>query len=108
RELAERRELGFPPAVRMASVEGPPEAIAQLLDGAELPADTDILGPVPLDQREPDAGERVLLRVRRGEGAPLAAALKSALALRSARHPSRRAGTGGPGLRVRLDPRVIG
>ena len=108
RELAERRELGFPPAVRMASVEGPPEAIAQLLDGAELPADTDILGPVPLDQREPDAGERVLLRVRRGEGAPLAAALKSALALRSARHPSRRAGAGGPGLRVRLDPRVIG
>jgi primosomal protein N' (replication factor Y) len=108
RELAERRELGFPPAVRMASVEGPPEAIAQLLDSAELPADTDILGPVPLDQRDPDAGERVLVRVRRGEGAPLAAALKSALALRSARHPSRRAGAGGPGLRVRLDPGVIG
>ena len=56
RELAERRELGFPPAVRMAAVEGQPEAIAELLDGATLPAHTDILGPVPLDHRDPVAG----------------------------------------------------
>ena len=108
RELAERRELGFPPAVRMAAVEGQPEAIAELLDGVTLPARTDVLGPVPLDFRDPDAGERMLLRVPREEGADLAAALKTALALRSARRPSRRTGIGGPALRVRLDPSVIG
>jgi primosomal protein N' (replication factor Y) len=108
RELAERRELGFPPAVRMASVEGQPEAVADLLDGAALPAPTDVLGPVPLDYRDPDAGERMLLRVPREDGAALAAALKTAVALRSARRPARRPWAGGPGLRVRLDPAVIG
>ena len=31
RELAERRELRFPPAVRMAALSGPPEAVRELL-----------------------------------------------------------------------------
>ena len=92
----------------MAAVEGQPEAIAELLDGATLPARTDVLGPVPLDYRDPDAGERMLLRVPREEGADLAAALKTAVVRRSTRRPSRRAGAGGAGLRVRLDPSVIG
>ena len=34
RELAERAELGFPPAVRMASVTGPPEAVADFVGAA--------------------------------------------------------------------------
>ena len=36
RELAERAELGFPPAVRMASVTGPPEAVADFVGGCPL------------------------------------------------------------------------
>ena len=34
RELAERAELGFPPAVRMASVTGPAEAVADFVGAA--------------------------------------------------------------------------
>ena len=34
RELAERAELGFPPAVRLASVQGPPAAVAEVVAGA--------------------------------------------------------------------------
>ncbi|WP_412747123.1 hypothetical protein [Krasilnikovia sp. MM14-A1004] len=48
RELAERRELGFPPAARMASVTGRPEAVAELLDAARLPGGAELLGPVPV------------------------------------------------------------
>ncbi|MET8281463.1 primosomal protein N' [Micromonospora sp. NPDC005174] len=81
RELAERRELGFPPAVRMASVTGPAEAVADLLDAARLPADAEVLGPVPADEGR----ERMLLRVPRARAAALAEALHSAAGLRAAR-----------------------
>ena len=47
RELAERTELGFPPAVRMASVTGTPEAVADFVGAARLPAQAQVLGPVP-------------------------------------------------------------
>jgi primosomal protein N' (replication factor Y) len=45
RELAERTELGFPPAVRMASVTGTPQAVAEFVGAAELPAQAEVLGP---------------------------------------------------------------
>jgi primosomal protein N' (replication factor Y) len=48
RELAERRELGFPPAVRMASVTGASAAVAELLAAARLPDGAELLGPVPV------------------------------------------------------------
>ncbi|HEY3477756.1 MAG TPA: primosomal protein N' [Streptomyces sp.] len=48
RELAERAELRFPPVSRMASVTGPPAAVAELVDLVRLPPGTDQLGPVPL------------------------------------------------------------
>ena len=38
RELAEREELSFPPAVRMAAVSGPAAAVGELLGVAGLPA----------------------------------------------------------------------
>ncbi|HKT05170.1 MAG TPA: primosome assembly protein PriA, partial [Rugosimonospora sp.] len=81
RELAGRRELGFPPAVRMASLTGTPPAVAELLDLARLPPGTDTLGPVPLGEGE----ERVLLRVPRSAGRALAAALHEAAGVRSAK-----------------------
>ncbi|WP_422739611.1 primosomal protein N' [Micromonospora sp. WMMD729] len=81
RELAERRELGFPPAVRMASVTGPAEAVADLLAAARLPDDAEVLGPVPADEGR----ERMLLRVPRARAAALAEALHSAAGLRAAR-----------------------
>lgn len=117
RELAERAELGFPPVSRMASVTGRPEVVAEFLAGAQLPADAEVLGPVPLPPTAPGAPrrvgapppgelwERALIRVPPGSGAALAAALKAAQAARLAR------GGGGEQngpVRIRVDPPDIG
>jgi primosomal protein N' (replication factor Y) len=110
RELAERRELGFPPAVRMTSVTGAPEAVAELLAAARLPAGAELLGPVPVRvarragrEHTAQAGragpsvdsstgagagpppERMLVRVSGARAPALAAALHAAAGVRSAR-----------------------
>lgn len=95
-ELAERRELGFPPVSRMAALDGEPAALSRVLDTAPLPEDIEVLGPVPLDN---DA-ERALLRVPRTEGARLAALVRELVAARSARKDPDQ-------LRVRLDPPTL-
>ncbi|MBE2997397.1 primosomal protein N' [Nocardiopsis sp. HNM0947] len=103
RELAERRELGFPPAVSMASVTGGPEHVRELLDQVELPEEADLLGPVPVDTPGPDGSgdsqtrERALLRVPRNRIGALTHALKVAAAARSARGDEHLA-------QVRVDP----
>ncbi|MEU1756645.1 primosomal protein N' [Micromonospora matsumotoense] len=81
RELAERRELGFPPASKMASVTGGADAVADLLAQARLPDGAEVLGPVPADQDR----ERMLVRVPRSRAAALAEALHTAAGVRSAR-----------------------
>jgi primosomal protein N' (replication factor Y) len=81
RELADRAELGFPPAVRMATLTGPGAAVKRMTEALEPPPGTGVLGPVPVDADR----ERVLLRVRRADGAALARAVKAAAAIRSAR-----------------------
>jgi primosomal protein N' (replication factor Y) (superfamily II helicase) len=103
-EYAARAEVGFPPAVRMAAVEGSPAAVAEVL--AEVP-DVEVLGPVEIDPSESGPGapaelrERALLRVPRTDGRALAAALHAAQAGRSARKAP-------DPVRVRLDPPEIG
>jgi primosomal protein N' (replication factor Y) len=92
-ELDARTELGFPPAVRMAAVDGPPGALAKFLDELELPATGEILGPVPLT----DEKERALVRASRADGRALAAALATAQHVRTARKEP-------DPIRVRLDP----
>jgi primosomal protein N' (replication factor Y) len=52
RTLAERADLRFPPAVRMAAVTGDADAVATLLAAVPEPAHghhLDVLGPVPVD-----------------------------------------------------------
>ncbi|MDQ1295171.1 MAG: hypothetical protein QG608_3056 [Actinomycetota bacterium] len=107
-ELAERAQLGLPPAVGCATVTGDPAAVTSLLDLARLPEGAEILGPVPLPDHllhperpaEPEQ-VRAVVRVRRALAGELAAQLAAAVALRSAR---RDPGTA----RVRLDPRDLG
>ncbi|HEX5300610.1 MAG TPA: primosomal protein N' [Streptosporangiaceae bacterium] len=105
RELAERAELGFPPAVRMASVTGTPEAVAGFVTAAALPGQAQVLGPVPVEAaaghpaRE-ETQERALIRIGRQDGLALARALHAAQATRSARKD------GGP-VRVQLDPAEV-
>ncbi len=99
-ELAGRTELGFPPAVRMATADGTPQALAGLLDELRLPETGEVLGPVPLGEIAEDGTaerERVLIRVVRAEGRALAAALAAAQAVRTARKEA-------DPVRIRLDP----
>jgi primosomal protein N' (replication factor Y) len=111
RELAERAELGFPPAVRMASVTGTPEAVAEFLGAAGLPDSAEVLGPVPAEAfpargigKDPadqlELQERALIRIGRQEGLPLARALHVAQATRSARKEV-------AAVRVQLDPAEV-
>jgi primosomal protein N' (replication factor Y) (superfamily II helicase) len=95
-ELAARAELGFPPAVRMAALDGAPETLA----GLEIPAGAEVLGPVPVAGQSESERERLLLRVPRTEGAALAGALAAVQAGRSARKAD-------DFLRVELDPQEI-
>jgi len=93
RELAEREELGFPPAVRMAAVTGSAESVAGFLAGTELPARAEVIGTVPAGTDKVQA----LIRIPRPGGLALAAALRQAQAARTAR---KEAGQ----VRIRLDP----
>jgi len=95
-ELAGRTEVGFPPAVRMAAVDGPPDAVVELLAAVQLPGSAEVLGPVELDAER----ERVLLRVHRADGKALAAALHAAQAARTARKAA-------DPVRIRVDPQQL-
>jgi primosomal protein N' (replication factor Y) (superfamily II helicase) len=97
-ELEARTELGFPPAVRMAAVEGAPHAVAALLAAAQLPDSAEVLGPVAVEGD--DDAERALLRVPRTDGKALATALAAAQAGRVARKDPNP-------VRIHLDPPTL-
>jgi primosomal protein N' (replication factor Y) (superfamily II helicase) len=108
-ELASRTEVGLPPAVHIAAVDGAPAAVNTLLETARLPGDADLLGPVELPpgvRRPPgipagSAVSRMLVRVPRDGGLALAAALRRATGVLSARHDQEP-------VRVQIDPLHIG
>jgi primosomal protein N' (replication factor Y) (superfamily II helicase) len=118
RELAEREELRFPPAARMASVTGLQDAVDRLLAVTKLPAHAELLGPLPaaaapsgrtagrpaqqaVDTTGPgSAAVRYLVRAPRSEGTELALALRAGQAVRTA---AKEPGT----VRVQLDPAAL-
>jgi len=108
-ELDARAEVGLPPAVHIAAVDGTPAAVGALLDTAELPETAQLLGPVDLPtgaRRPPGAAadspvNRMLVRVSRDGGLALAAALRRATGVLSARHDQEPT-------RVQIDPIHIG
>jgi primosomal protein N' (replication factor Y) (superfamily II helicase) len=100
RELADRRELRFPPISRMAALVGAPADVAELLSLSQLPESTEELGSVPVAPGRGGASTeqiRSLLRVPRPDGVALAEALHAAAAVRSAKKS-------GGAVRVMLDP----
>ena len=108
-ELAARSEVGLPPSVHIAALDGSAGAVTALLDEARLPDEADLLGPVDLPPgvRRPagtPAGvpvTRMLVRVRREQGLELAASLRRGVGVLSARQ------THQP-VRVQIDPLHIG
>jgi primosomal protein N' (replication factor Y) (superfamily II helicase) len=108
-ELDARSEVGLPPSVHIAALDGPPRAVTALLERAELPDGAELLGPVPLPAaaRRPagaaagEAVSRMLVRVGRDQGLALAAALRRAVGVVSARHDHEP-------VRVQIDPLHIG
>jgi primosomal protein N' (replication factor Y) (superfamily II helicase) len=108
-ELDARTEVGLPPAVHIAAVDGAPAAVAALLDTAELPDTAQLLGPVDLPagaRRPPGVSaatpvNRMLVRIPRDGGLALAAALRRATGVLSARHDQQPT-------RVQIDPLHIG
>jgi primosomal protein N' (replication factor Y) (superfamily II helicase) len=108
-ELAARTEVGLPPSVHIAAIDGAVAAVTALLHEARLPNEADLLGPVDLPPgvRRP-AGTaagvpvtRMLVRVRREQGLELAASLRRGVGVLSARQ------THEP-VRVQMDPLHIG
>ncbi|WP_350349803.1 primosomal protein N' [Agromyces sp. G08B096] len=102
-ELAARRAVRFPPAVRMASVVAAPDRVQSAVRAVLAAAPgADVLGPVP----QPDGLERAVVRFEYGAGAAVAAALK-AEAIRTATERRRPVAGRGPGrppiLRLRFD-----
>ncbi|WP_197040272.1 primosomal protein N' [Mycobacterium sp. URHB0044] len=109
-ELDARSEVGLPPAAHMAAIDGEAAAATALLDTAHLPDDAEVLGPVdlPAGARRPAGGAaatgpvtRMLVRVPRDGGLALAAALRRATGVLSARHDQQP-------VRVQIDPLHIG
>ena len=112
-ELTARTEVGLPPSVHMAAIDGAAGAVAALLDEARLPGSeslqADLLGPVDLPPgvRRPagtPAGvpvTRMLVRVRREQGLALAASLRRGVGVLSARQSHEP-------VRLQIDPLHIG
>src|SRR5690606_32424241 len=68
RELESRQSAHLPPAVRMASVTGAPDAVTEAMALLVLPDVAEVLGPVPVVARDTDDEVRVVIRVPRQLG----------------------------------------
>lgn len=102
-ELADRRRLRFPPAVRVATITGAPEAVGAAAAATGVDP-SDVLGPVDL---VPPA-VRTIVRFDYSRGTEVAASLRAELVRSAAtrRRPTvagRARGPAAPQLRIRLD-----
>lgn len=110
-ELAQRREVRFPPAVHMAAVDSPRDSLADFLEHIDLPADVDILGPVDVppgaelpgewDERAVGSAQRVLIRTPLSTRTALGKALRAAAVNRATRKQDLP-------LRIQVNPMHIG
>lgn len=107
REFDERARAHMPPAARIATLTGEPDAVAAFRADLQPPEGTEVLGPLPVSvaPHGPHAGGhddevamvRLVLRVPLAAGSALAQALRTASALRSARKAT-------PYVTVAVDP----
>jgi primosomal protein N' (replication factor Y) len=82
-EYLSRAELRFPPFIRMASLSGERDLLNKVLEA--LPADIEVLGPMPAATKNSAAEDwRALIRYEYSQGANLAATLKAQVLLATA------------------------
>jgi len=104
-ELVDRRELLFPPAVRVATLTGTEQAVTAAVEALGDAPVGPVLGPVPVDDPVPGT-VRAIVRFPYAHGTEVAATLKAEVIRRSS---TRRVLPGGekrraaPALRARLD-----
>jgi primosomal protein N' (replication factor Y) len=107
RELLERDAVHLPPHYRVAELTGQPRDVADLLAQVHLPAQAQVLGPVPVPALRTKRGGsddpvvRALVVVPSSNGVELSRALAAGSAVRSARKE-------GAPVTVRIDPIVLG
>ncbi len=102
-ELADRRELSFPPAVRTVSVSGDLAAVDAAVSGLDAELYRDVLGP----NERAEGGVRSIVRFDYAAGAEIARSLRAAIvanATKRRRGPSAKGGyRPPPTLRIRFD-----
>lgn len=105
RELADRRVLRFPPAVRVATLTGTVQAVADAVAALQVDG-ADILGPVEVD----DGTVRTIVRFDYGRGGEIASGLRAEVIRSAANRRRVLAGNNKgprrpvpPSLRVRFD-----
>lgn len=102
-ELADRRLLRFPPAVRVAALAGTPDAVARATAAIDDLEGVDVLGPIELDEGR----VRAIVRLDYSRGAEVAARLKAEIVRGATARVPRLAGAPPrrrvPALRVRFD-----
>ncbi len=110
-ELASRRELHFPPAVRLASLSGPLDLLDRVLQPLREQTGIEILGPLPIQNQVSITEEwRYLIRYPYALGSELADQVKALVALTSAGQTrvSAKSGRNSRPIRVKMDePEVI-
>jgi primosomal protein N' (replication factor Y) (superfamily II helicase) len=110
RELADRQSAHLPPASRLATVVGDPDAVASALEMLQLPEGTEVLGPVPVEPapaRRAGPGDpaeppqvRAVIRVPRAKGGALSRGLVEMQGVRDAKKMA--------AVRVQVDPVGLG
>ena len=118
-ELRDRQALRYPPAVRVASVTGGPAEVDRALAALHAPdrlAGVEVLGPTPVDPKDPAARGaklvRAIVRFEYARGTDVAKRLRGALVADAAGASSRQKGRA-PGrarpeaLRLRFDDRGV-
>jgi primosomal protein N' (replication factor Y) len=106
RELADRQSAHLPPVSRLATLTGSDEAVTQALAACTLPDGAEVLGPVPVEDRQGSGPAtvsqqvRAVVRVPRARGAELSRALVEMQGVRDAKKLEP--------VRVQVDPVRLG
>lgn len=107
-ELDNRRELLFPPHVRLGSIEGPVDLIAEIAQEVKS-TEVEVLGPIQLRDRTGAQNMRIVLKYPYSSGAQLAEKLRSAqLRVSAGATKTSESGRVSRAIRIRMDdPEVI-